>query len=99
MGSKTAMRRDENLLKKARAVFGDDLISDAFVCIIDYGGTAEEINRNLSAEMHKEDSLDERGLSYNASEIRLVFCNGNVVSFENSEWATMRNPTDESYCA
>jgi len=97
MDEKTAIRRDENLLAKAKAVFGDDLVADAFVCVLHYGSEESVLATRLRDAMHKSPDINDRGLVHDAERIRLVFCNGRTVEFENSEWASMRNPTSESY--
>jgi len=94
MSDKTPIRRDPNLLAKAKKVFGDDLVTDAFVCTFQY----KDESIRLDEGMHKSPELDLRNeLSYDTQTIRLVFCNGRTVDFDNSEWASMHNPFGESY--
>ncbi len=99
MGDKTPIRRDENLLVKAKAIFGEDLVTDAFVCTWFVEGVCKptEVTIRLNCEMHRSKELDSKRLSYDAQRIRLVFCNGKVVDFDNSEWASISNPDGESY--
>lgn len=95
---KTAMRRDENLLKKAQAVFGEDLVVNAHVCTWGYGySPKKELRERLDEVMHKSAELTGRGISYDSETIRLTFSNGRTVEFTNSEWASMRIPGDEGY--
>lgn len=95
---KTAMRRDENLLKKAQAVFGEDLVVNAFVCTwaMDFS-SAEEVKARLDSAKHSSADLSDRGISYDSETIRLVFSNGRTVEFTNSEWASMSIPGDAGY--
>jgi hypothetical protein len=95
---KTAMRRDENLLKKAQVVFGEDLVVNAFVCTWskDYS-TSEEVSSRLDFASKACEGGATTECPYDGATIRLVFSNGRTVEFTNSEWASMRLAEDDGY--
>jgi hypothetical protein len=92
------IRRDANLLAKAKAVFGDDLVTDAFVCTCGLKGVSDpEESMRLSEDMHAPPDIDSREISYDGQHIRLIFCNGRAVDFMNSEQGIIGIPYGESY--
>jgi len=98
MYDRTAIRRDTNLLKKAQAVFGYDLVIDAFICALPC--QSERHARDLLAAMrHTSAEVIDGGFTYDGEVIRLVFSNGRTVEFSNSEWAYIGNPSDTVYVA
>lgn len=96
MSEKIPIRKDANLLVKAKAIFGDDLVTGAFVCTWEESD-ARKVSARLNGERHHSPELDSRGLSYDSQHIRLIFCNGRTVDFENSEWASISTPNGDSY--
>ena len=98
--NKIPIRRDENLLKMAQRVFGEDIVKDAYVCswfIVGSTPPGTEVVR-LNKEMYKPADFEEgAGISFDMKHIRLALCSGQVVDFKSSEWASMANPIDESY--
>lgn len=93
MNYKIAILKDLNLLIKAKQVFGADFVLDAYVCVLDFNTGLEDITRELNHKLHTSCELNEGDILYDAQHIRLVFCNGKVVDFRNSEWASMGNLT------
>lgn len=96
MTEKIAIRADAALLSKAKRIFGDDLITGAWVTTWDYDKPGE-IAERLTAAAFVDDGENE--LRYDAQTIILEFSNGVRVEFENSEWASMSRFTEESYIA
>lgn len=82
---------DKNLLAKAKAVFGDDLVTNAFVCIYEYSPTTqEETAARFAKELHSSGELEDGALNFDSQTIRIQFRTGRVVEFSNSEWAHMK---------
>lgn len=89
--SPTAVRRDENLLKKAQAIFGAELVTNAFVTVTPYYRESDAgIKARLNCKAHESAELDsDGGFSYDSEAIILEFSNGRRVEFQNSEWGGM----------
>lgn len=96
--SRSLIKRDKNLLKLAQNIFGSDLVIDAFHCIDDYGDKNyidKEINDVMITGQIKD---DDKEISMESNDIRLVFCNGKIVHFSVSEWGDIQSPyNNEEY--
>ena len=84
-----------DLLAKAKNVFGD-LVVKAFLVGYDHPHYTAEQNEarrakeiKLLSDILAQDDRDNNHLSYDYMTIRMEFCNGHVVDFTNSEWASM----------
>ena len=87
---KDVCTEDHNLRLKAQAIFGEDLVTKAFVCTWASERCSEgEINKRLGKEAHINSDLEGGCLEYDTQTIRLQFNTGRVVEFRNSEWASM----------
>lgn len=87
-------RQNLFLLEKAQAIFGKELVVDAHICTWQVGPTPEKV---LEARLNEEEASfvslqhTDTQIFYHGLTIRLTFCNGKIVEFSNSEWATMES--------
>jgi hypothetical protein len=82
----TVLRRDTNLLTMAKAIFGEALVTDAYVATWSYGCIKEEAMDRLSRISYKGVCEE---INQDGRIIAITFCSGNTVEFSNSEWGAM----------
>jgi hypothetical protein len=80
---------DKNLLLKAKDIFGHDLIVNAFVYINFYQWDLEHQETKISKHMQSEYDGKCEQIDYDGNDIKLIFSNGKMVGFSNSEWASI----------
>ena len=93
--SELVVRRSPRLLGDARSVFGD-IVSAAWLTTHKYEDTYTQAIGDLDraeAAIH----IDKSGsLNYDAETIWLLFSNGQLVEFNNSEWASIHAVSGET---
>jgi hypothetical protein len=91
-----AIRKDEALLSMCQRIFGEGIVSMAYITTWDYGNSTEdEIKGRLHADTHTDDGSLQ--ISCDAETIIIELVNGRRVVFSNSEWATICAPDVETY--
>ena len=74
------IRKDENLLKITKKIFGDELVDDAFHC---YPYSDKDLaDKGMVGDVAQSDNR----IELSSEEIAIVFCNGKTVHFSVSEW-------------
>lgn len=94
MNEKTAIRKDKKLTELAKEIFGDIVVT-AYVTTYVYDCSNDDVMDRLDSEGFNN-AIDEY-IDYGAQKILIKFTNGNIVEFENSEWATIDIANDEYY--
>jgi len=84
------IKKDRKLAEAARAIFGN-IVKSAFVSTYDSRDT--DSNSEIEAEFQQASKSIEYGvkkyIAYGGLTIYILFSNGNMVKFSNSEWATI----------
>ena len=91
---RTAIRKNKDLLKAAKRVFGDELVINAWITTLDAGFEPDYVRSRLDEETSNVQP-GKSELRYDAQNIVIEFCNGRKVLFTNSEWASMELTKDE----
>lgn len=89
------VRQCPRLLEIVKTIFGDELVTKAWVGHSPCIDTDTYIKDSLDAT-ERDIKISKLTLRYDASRIVVLFNNGNIVTFVNSEWAYFErlNPSD-----
>ena len=89
MPIKTAIKRDNILLAKARKLFGRDKIKAAYVTVPYCGETKKELTQAFKTAEFIQDELAENILCFDNKTIWIQFKDERIIEFTSSEWASM----------
>lgn len=89
MNEKLIIKRSDELLNRAKMVFGENLVVDAYITTWRFDSCKKnEIEKRLDDCERRIKSCDNY-ISYDTEKIIVKFINGRMIKFWNSEWAGM----------
>ena len=102
--SELVRRKSAKLLEKAKEVFGEDLVTEAYLCSYDltqYGGE-EDFMENYKcsidalARVESDFNFETREtIDVDGETILIKFINGRTILFQTSEWGVIQLSTDD----
>lgn len=88
---KYALKRNEALLERAKKIFGENIVADAFIGVATYSWMAEDyVVEEVEAAVKKYHLDDiQTQLNLDDSNVFIKMMNGNMLHFSNSEWGAI----------
>lgn len=88
---KYVLKRNEALLERAKKIFGENMVADAFIGAATYSWMAEDhVTEKIEAAIKKYHLDDiQTQLNLDDSDVFIKMMNGNLLHFSNSEWGAI----------
>ena len=88
----TIIKKDSILLSKAQCIFGKDMVKEAYITTYFFPDNELDSKEKMLKRL-KNCRVDFGGLyqriDYGTETIILIFTNGNIIEFSNSDWANI----------